>query len=261
MRARLSSFWGFLLLLASACAPPPEEGSLDEKAWIQLQSVIMHDSLLFTFIQVFQIHVIKATATSGGAVTCDDFPSRYRTNDPRLSLVVEAINVSNKWNSPPTPATLNAITVPSDEKMLIVISGLAQTSKGPHTVARGCEDNLTFSSGTTNPVSIDVRATAGAPCLQQNECELTLVCRTSSTLPGGYCARVPCTGDASCPPGSRCVSDAESSSSMCARVCQTYKDCDTGNGHDCVGRLGPTGGGCALVCVNPLWNKGSACTP
>lgn len=252
-----------MAVLLCACGPPPAEEA-EPTATIQLPSVVMHDSLLFTFIQVFQIHILEAATTSGDAVTCGDFPKRYRTTpvDPRLKEATKAINITNKWNQPPSPAPLNAIKVPSDRKLLVMIKGLAQTQKGPHIVARGCEDNLTFKEGSKNELFIDVKATTGASCMQQNECELTLICRSGPTLPGGYCARTPCSGDASCPPGARCISDTVGGTTMCMRTCQKVTDCETTTGAQiCEGRQGPTGGGCAEVCVNPLWNQSTKCTP
>jgi hypothetical protein len=250
-----------LTTLLCACGPPPAEEAVPT-ATLQLPSVVMHDSLLFSFVQVFQINILEAVNSTGEVVTCDDFPSRYRTTDPRLKEATKTVNITNKWSKPPSPAPLNPIQVPSDRKLLVMIKGLSQTQKGPHVVARGCEDDLTFKEGSKNTLAVDVKATTGASCDMQSDCELTLICRSGPTLPGGYCARMPCSGDASCPPGTQCISDAAGGTTMCMRKCQTFKDCETTSGGQvCEGRQGPTGGGCAEVCVNPLWNKSTKCTP
>jgi hypothetical protein len=251
-----------LAALLCACGPPPQDEA-EPTATLQLPSVVMHDSLLFTFIQVFQIHILEAVNSTGEVVTCEDFPSRYSTTpvDPRLKEATTTDPITNKWSQPPSPAPLNAIQVPSDRKLLIVIKGLTQTQKGPHVVARGCEDDLTFKEGSKNTLDVDAKATTGASCDRQSDCELTLTCHRGPTLPGGYCARIPCSGDASCPPGTRCISDALGGTTMCMRTCQKDADCETTTGGQiCEGRQGPTGGGCAEVCVNPLWNKTTKCT-
>jgi hypothetical protein len=253
-----------LLALVSACEDvPTEEKKVELPATVQLR--FTGQSQIWPLIQTYQIHILEGATVAGEVVSCSDFPGRYRTEplDPRLRVAYKAVNVANKWKNPPSPAQLNTIDVPPNKwkRVLIVIKGLAQTQKGPLTVARGCE-SFTVKAGSNKDLTIDIWATTGAPCLQQEECELTLSCHSGPKLPGGYCARTPCSSDASCPPGTLCASDTEGGTTMCMRSCKSTNDCDTSypQAQACEGRHG-AGGKCLEICVHPFWNKSSVCTP
>jgi hypothetical protein len=254
---------GELLLACSAallvaCAPPPEPGEELGQARLALVS----DSMIFTLIQVFQIHAVKGETASGASVTCGDIPGNYRPGDGMLVPVLDPPK-NIPWNQSTVEATVQKFEVPAAQKLVILVKGLTQYSKGIHTIASGCQDNLTFAPGTLQEIAVDVKATTGAACNAQPECELNLVCHKGQDFNGGYCARLGCTGDQDCPPGSTCASDS-TTGGICLRRCETQRDCTTSPFQlvqECVGRAGPTSKGCGRVCVWPLWNKANACDP
>jgi hypothetical protein len=262
MRARMPTPLRIVLsaaFCACACAPPPEASPG------QLRLGIVQDSAIFQVIEAFQIHVVKATTTAGASVSCGDIPSTFRVGNPQLVSVVDPVGFA--WKPSSDEAHSPTFQVPSDEKLVVIVQGLTRHTTGVHAVARGCVDStdeggarvaLTFKPGTTQNLGVDVRATTGAACTTQADCELDLICQTGTDWKGGYCAKVGCTGDQVCPPGSRCVSTT--SGGLCLGICDAPKDCDTSR-QDCIGRVGPTTSGCASVCGWPLWNSSKKCTP
>jgi len=238
-----------------ACEPPPRAG--DELGRVQLGLVL--DAAVFKVIQVFQVHVVKATTTSGASVTCQDIPANYKTGDSSL-VPIDGTPKSISWSGDTKEARVESFEVPADERLVFVAKGLAQYAQGVQTVAVGCQDNLTFKAGAKQELSIDVRATTGAACNGQPECENGLFCQKGEGFSGGYCAKYPCGGDQDCPPGTHCVNDPDSGG-LCLRACESPADCNTSppQSQDCVGRAGPSGAGCPTVCVYPLWNKTGKC--
>ena len=244
-----------LLLGAAACvttcvAPPDERVG-------GLRLGIVQDSAIFKIIEAFQIHVVKATTTAGASVTCGDIPSNFKLGDTQLLPMIDPLGIP--WKGGTEEARSPSFQVPAGEKVVVVVTGLTRYEKGVHTVARGCQDNLILKAGSTQDLSIDVKATTGMACMATPECELNLICNKGASFPGGYCAKVGCTGDIQCPPGSHCISDT-SLGGICLGMCDAPKDCDTSR-QDCVGRIGPTAKGCAAVCIWPLWSTGNKCTP
>jgi hypothetical protein len=253
-------FWcppGALLLgaiVAASCAPPPDEqvGTL--------RFGIVQDSAIFKIIEAFQIHVVKATTTAGASVTCSDIPSNFRPGDTQLQTLIDPVGIP--WKGSTDEVRSSTFKVPGGEKAVVIVTGLTRYEKGVHTVARGCLDNLIFKAGSTESLSVDVKATTGMACTTTPECEVNLVCNTGTTFPGGYCAKVSCMGDVQCPPGTHCVTDS-SLGGICLGICDAAKDCATSppQTQDCDGRVGYTTSGCPAVCVYPLWNKANKCTP
>lgn len=247
-----------LASVAGACSPPPAPDGELGRARVALVS----DSAIFTQIQVFQIHVVKGETATGASVTCSDIPGNYRPGDSQLVPVLDPPK-NIPWNQSAEEAKVQKFEVPANTKLVFLVKGLTQYTKGIHTIAFGCQDNLTFSPGSLQDVAIDVKATTGAPCNAQPECEVNLICHKGQDFNGGYCAKLGCTGDQDCPPGSLCASDS-TLGGICLRRCETQRDCTTSPFQlvqECVGRTGPTVKGCARVCVWPLWNKTNACNP
>jgi hypothetical protein len=220
---------------------------------------IVRDAKVFTVIEAFQIHILKATTTAGSSVTCTDIPSSFRLGDPLLVPAVDPVAFS--WTKQTVEAHSPEFRVPAQEELLLVVVGLARYSQGVHTVARGCLDNLTFSPGASQGLDIDVRATTGAGCASSQDCETDLVCQKDAAFPGGYCAKAPCAADVECPPGTQCVKDA-TLGGICLADCDAPADCDTSypRTYDCQGRLARVGSACPSVCVYPTWSSGTKCT-
>lgn len=246
-----------LAALLAGCSPPPWEDELG-----QARLALVSDSTIFTLIQVFQVHVVKAETASGASVTCGDIPGNYRPGDGQLVPVLDPPK-NIPWNQGVDEAKVQKFEVPASTKLVILVKGLSQYAKGIHTIAFGCQDNLTFSPGSLQDVAVDVKATTGAACNAQPECEPNLICHKGPDFNGGYCATLGCSGDQDCPPGSLCASDT-ATGGICLRRCETQRDCTTNPFQlvqECVGRSGPTAKGCGRVCVWPLWNKSNACNP
>jgi hypothetical protein len=237
--------------LVASCAAPPDE-SIGA-----LRLGIVQDSAIFKVIEAFQIHVIKATTTAGASVTCGDIPSNFRLGDTQLQPVIDPVGIP--WTGGTEEARSQSFQVPAGEKVVVVVTGLTRYEKGVQTIARGCQDNLILKAGAKEELTIDVKATTGMPCTTTPECELNLICNKGAGFPGGYCAKIGCTGDVQCPPGAHCISET-SLGGICLGTCDASKDCDTTR-QDCVGRIGPTTKGCGAVCAWPLWNSGNKCTP
>ena len=207
------------LALACACAPPPE-GSTG-----QLRLGIVQDSAIFQVIEAFQIQVIKATTTAGASVTCSDIPGTFRVGNPQLVSVIEPVGFAWKPSSDEAH-TPQPFQVPADEKLVIIVQGLArQTTSGVHTVARGCVDSkdeggarvaLAFKAGSTQDLAVDVRATTGAACATQAETAARISRARSATRPSRTAAS---SGRSS--PRSSAGSRASSVSSCCDRSAST----------------------------------------
>jgi hypothetical protein len=257
MTARASILIALAPALA-ACAPPP----VADAATGRLGLALVSDSAIFKVVQVWQIHVVKAQTATGASVTCSDIPGNYRPGDGVLVPVLDPPK-NIPWSGGTDEAKVQRFDVPVDTKLVIVVKGLALYASGVHSAAAGCQDNLTFKADTTTDVTVDVKATTGAACNSQPECEPALICHKGPDFNGGYCAKLGCAGDQDCPPGAVCASDG-ALGGICLRRCETQRDCtvDTAKGQlvqACEGRLGPTAGGCAEVCVYPLWNKSNKC--
>lgn len=238
--------------LCAACQPPtaatPEVG--------QLGAEIVVDRTLHTFIQVFQLVVVRGVTRDNAPVVCQDMPATIDIEDPRIVPLAEPRQIP--WDGKTTEAQVEGLSVPANQPLVIVVKGLTRNAQGTFVIGRGCKDNLTFAGGTSNQESIDVRAATGAPCTAPGQCEAGLECYQSPELPGGYCAKVGCMSDADCLPGSRCAADA-TGSAICARICDSLQDCEPTQSQDCIGRLGPDGSCGRRVCVFPLWSKAKEC--
>lgn len=241
------------LALLGACQPPADEARPPHG---QLRAAIVVDRALHGFVQVFQLVVIRAATRDGVPVLCAEMPEVIDIEDPRIVPLAEPRQIP--WDGATTEARVESISVPANQPLVIVVKGLTRNAQGTFVVGRGCADNLTYTGGTTHQESIDVRAATGAPCAMPAECEPGLDCYSSAELPGGYCAKVGCTADADCPPGSRCAADA-AGSAICARICGSQQDCEPTQSQDCVNRLGPDGTCGRPVCVYPLWSKSKEC--
>jgi len=245
--------FAFLLAISSAACGLPQEGDIG-----QFQVALVRNNTVFRVTQVFQLHVFRAVTRSGASVTCSDIPTNFRPGDELLLEVPDSPR-SIPWKQKTTEATIQNVVVPPDEKLVIVALALAQWGiKGVHTVGTACQDNLSFSAGTSQTVPLTMRPTSGAVCLQTSECWAGLSCEKS--FPGGYCLKLGCAGDQDCPPGSRCISD-ETAGNVCLATCEGISDCNTAPPQTqvCEGRFGPTSGGCGNSCVYPLWKVGNKC--
>ncbi|MFH1130681.1 MAG: hypothetical protein V1754_05060 [Pseudomonadota bacterium] len=238
----------FALLLAACSDPGPAQGQF---------SVVIRDPTVFKSIRVFRLYVFKTTSTLEATVTCDEFPSVYHAESKELQTIAK---FQIDWTGTTDTPKFAKFTVPSDEKLILVAQGLAQHSKfGIHVVGSGCTKVDGFAPGTTdNEIEIDVKATTGADCSNPADCEANLTCHQGPSSNTGYCAKLVCSQDGDCPPGSRCVFDS-TTGNLCARPCASVGDCLTyPQTQDCVGRLTP-GGGCVNVCVYSEWNKDQSC--
>lgn len=265
---RLNGKLGLLTLIALAaggCGAPTENiGSLGAR--------IVIDRKVLTYVKAFQVFALKPTTTSGQSVTCDDFPSNFRISeppDPRLQycfpesdpVAYAGCKDQINWNGAQTEAQMK-LKVPSGQRLLLIVKGIAPTSSGTLAVARGCVEGLQLTEGEARTVTVDALATMGASCFTDNDCELhnDIKCQRDANLPGNYCGKVGCNADQDCLPGSVCVLN-DATAGFCARPCDTSADCK-GAGqspkfYNCEGRTGP--GGCQKVCIWPEWNKNYAC--
>jgi hypothetical protein len=272
---RRSVFATVTMLLVSAlgllaCSLPPDD-DLDTG---EIRARIIIDRYILKFIQAFIIDVFETKTTSGSTVECTDIPGTYTISDTTLVPIPvgsdgkNEMTLSWKGSTPSEEIKLAQLKLPADKPVIVVVRGLAAKGSSAPTIARGCADRndgeeLTFKGGTTGEITVDIKATTGMACTRQADCEAGLSCGTGTYFKGGYCAKSPCTGDQVCPPGTACVTDS-TSGGICLGLCSQYIDCNTEpSGHsvqDCVGRLGPTTGGCASVCVERLWNNANECT-
>lgn len=222
--------------------------------------LLVSDRAVFRVIRAFQVYVLKSKTADGTPVSCVDFPGTYLPDDSRLAQVVVP-PASIPWFGGTDEAAVEHIEVPAKESLVVVVTGLRPYGSGVHTVALGCEHDLVFNAGANEPVSVDVKATAGRACGSEPDCVTNLTCHTGPEFVGGYCAKLGCSAETDCPPGTACAADTDSGG-LCLRACDTVADCGVvspQSTQECVGRVGPVAG-CVSVCVWPTWNAASACT-
>lgn len=234
-------------LAASACGGDPRVNSFEAK--------VSFDSTVRKFVQRFELAILRSTTANGAPLTCGDIPQPFPFGDRQLRLI-ESKRIP--WSGQQTEAQIPPIEVPAEQPLVIAVQGTAPwLGDGVHAVARGCVEGAMFAKGADATVRVDAKATVGRSCSAATDCEPTLtICLQGDHFPDGYCTISGCITDEQCPSGSRCVTGG--SGNICARECaEATADCETASAQECAGRLGP--GGCAKVCVHPLWSAGGAC--
>jgi len=234
-----------LAIAIASCGAPEESIS-------SLRAALVLDSTLHTHVSTFRMAVLRAHATTG-AVTCADFPGNLRLGDGRVNLVAEVQQLP--WNGSVNEAAFRPVRVPAAQPLVVIAEGLANDDRGVFTIGRGCADNQAFPDGSRPSVTIDVRATSGAPCTGASDCEQGITCNQGADFPQGYCGQTSCVADTDCPPATHCVADP-ATGGLCAQACTAKTDCR--GSLDCVRRVGGNSA-CVQVCVFPLWNAVSGC--
>ncbi|PID38448.1 MAG: hypothetical protein CSB49_05530 [Proteobacteria bacterium] len=250
-------------LLVGACSL---NAACSEEPVASLSMKIVLDRKVMSYVKAFQVFAIKPQTTDGQSVTCDDFPTPFQIGNSRLQScfgddqpsLQAGCSAQIAWSGDPNQRASLKLTVPVNERLLIIAKGLATRS---FVVARGCAEGQ-FVEGANAKVSIDVLASTGRPCFDTSDCELnsSMICHRDPNLPGNYCAKILCNADIDCLPGSVCVLDA-ATGGLCARPCDSQNDCkDAGKSpqfYECLGRKGP--GGCKHVCIWRQWNPNTTC--
>jgi hypothetical protein len=234
---KIAALIGPLLFASAACGPDTRTGQISA-------AVVVQDKAVMKYVRAFAIGIVQTTNKKNASVACADFPSKYRTVVQHPDLRFEATSWIT-WSGQEAAAT-EVLEVRPDEQFIVAVEGQAPYNQVQHVVARGCAERVTSSMGS---IEIDVRATAGRPCSNDQQCERTLGrCYRGDGFPAqGYCGVANCAADNQCPPGSACVYVGQGAA--CAAICDKAEDCETGNGVGCVRSLGP--GGCHGACLKP----------
>ncbi len=98
-----------------------------------------------------------------------------------------------------------------------------------------CDDcNVDNLDGCTTSCTTQTGA-VGDPCALDNNCDSGLRCETDG-LPGGYCTKLNCNVQTSCPSGSLCKDNLDIgnfSTGFCVELCTTDTDCRWNEGYRC----------------------------
>jgi len=234
----------WLAMLGLGCAAPP-----DLRVG-RLQARLVVDPTVHTFIESYEVAVLRALTSDERSVGCEDFPAKFDLGDEALQL--EAFR-SIAWDGSATEATVEGLTVPVSQPLLIVVRAFDGNNDDALIVARGCKEDLRFTRGSSPQRAVDVRAATGAPCSSSDECEQHLDCQQDTDLPGGYCAQAGCSSNDDCPTASVCIEGG-----LCARPCSAGAECEGKSSQQCVSRQSVEGG-CEKICVFPDWNAANSC--
>jgi len=228
------------------------------------------DRELQKIIDFYQLTVLRSTTKKGARLTCGDIPGQYRLNSP--DLVILSTRTIQRAKKDISPEVVGQVSIPTGQQVVIVVEAVATDGKGKyHIVGRGCAHDVNYKSCSTvpvgydSPLAIDVIATTGAACAADSDCETgsKMRCNKGPYFQGGYCAKIGCATDGTCPPGAVCVSDPLWGG-LCGRKCSTITDCklnstSTQEQQACVCRLGPTTAGYAKACLHVLYNTKYSC--